>query len=85
MWIVCDILIILPMQKKLQLLSSGIQESQMLKLKFLPHLSVPCTRDACVESVDNNHRQSVNFEGTQEEEVYPSELTYVLDALSPRI
>lgn len=57
----------------------------MLKLKFLPHLSVLCTRDACVESVDNNHRQSVNFEGTEEEEVYLSELTYVIDALSPRI
>lgn len=42
----------------------------MFKLKFVPRLFVPCARDACVESVENSHRQSVNFEGTQEEEVY---------------
>ncbi|KAI8552217.1 hypothetical protein RHMOL_Rhmol06G0249000 [Rhododendron molle] len=68
-------------QNKLQLLSSGIQESQMLKLKFLPRLSVPCTRDACVESVDNNHHQSVNFEGTQEEEVSGNKVTALRQVL----
>lgn len=69
------------LMKKLQLLSSGIQESQMLKLKFLPHLSVLCTRDACVESVDNNHRQSVNFEGTEEEEVSGDKVTALRQVL----
>ncbi|XP_057505992.1 uncharacterized protein LOC130789283 [Actinidia eriantha] len=44
--------------KKVQLLSSGIQESQMLKLNTLPHLSLPRARDA---HVDSSHCQPVDL------------------------
>ncbi|THF95303.1 hypothetical protein TEA_016845 [Camellia sinensis var. sinensis] len=60
------------LMKKVQLLSSVIQESQMLKLNSLPRLSVPCAKDA---QVDHSHCQSVNFDGTQEEEVVGDKVT----------
>jgi len=50
----------------------------MLKLNFLPRLFVPCARDACV---DNSPCQSVNFEGTQEEEVTGDQVTALRQVL----
>ncbi|CAK9167178.1 unnamed protein product [Ilex paraguariensis] len=51
--------------KKLQLMSSGIQECQMLKLISLSQVSVACTRDA---QVDDGQPQSMtaNLKGIQE-------------------
>ncbi|KAL7185988.1 hypothetical protein ACSBR2_027858 [Camellia fascicularis] len=60
------------LMKKVQLLSSVIQESQMLKLNSLPRLSVPCAKDA---QVDHSHCQSINFNGTQEGEVVGDKVT----------
>ncbi|KAA8526644.1 hypothetical protein F0562_008153 [Nyssa sinensis] len=52
-------------QKKVQLVRSGIQESQVLNLNFLPHLSLLRAGDAQVE---DNHLQfsSVDFKGIKE-------------------
>ncbi|KAK0590950.1 hypothetical protein LWI29_033533 [Acer saccharum] len=52
-------------QKRGQLLSSGIQKSQILKLNYVRHLSGPAERDTHVD--DNHHDSSlVNVEGKNE-------------------
>ncbi|GFZ05384.1 hypothetical protein Acr_17g0009560 [Actinidia rufa] len=65
--------------KKVQLLSAGIHESQMLKLNTLPHLSVPRARDA---HVDSSHCQSVDFEGIHAEEVAGDKVTALRQVLN---
>ncbi|XP_057461184.1 uncharacterized protein LOC130751607 isoform X2 [Actinidia eriantha] len=65
--------------KKVQVLSAGIQESQMLKLNTLPHLSVPRARDA---HVDSSHCQSVDFEGIHAEEVAGDKVTALRQVLN---
>ncbi|XP_034701874.1 uncharacterized protein LOC117926727 isoform X2 [Vitis riparia] len=52
--------------ERVQLLSSGIQESQMLKMNSFQRLSLPGARDAQVD--DGGHQScSVNFEGKIED------------------
>ncbi|KAL6999851.1 hypothetical protein U1Q18_001007 [Sarracenia purpurea var. burkii] len=72
-------------QKKVQQLSSRIQECRVLKLNSLPRLSLPSPRDA---HADNSHCQSVDFVGSQEDEGAGDKVTalrQVLDSLERKV
>ncbi|XAR68236.1 hypothetical protein NMG60_11003300 [Bertholletia excelsa] len=55
------------LQKKVQLLNSGIQESQMLKLNSLPRLSLPCLGD--IHACKVHLHSSANLKDSQDEGV----------------